>query len=206
MVKPAIDLLVDSLGASIFRAVIEEIDWEAINDDNDPNHFNWNYYNKVFSNTRFQGVWNTLRYLNQKGITDRLIISIMGGAPAAEPLAAPDEQKSWMGGTDYSVNPAMEDELVESIAALLYYARNTAGIQFSLVSPMNETDIISMTKNAEHPDGIVEGPNIPDAAQFARIVKKLGKKLDEIDMGDIRFVAPDAGGEQFICCLSGRND
>ena len=67
--KPAIDLLVDSLGASIFRAVIEEIDWEKVNDDNDPNHFNWKYYNKVFSNSRFQGVWNTLRYLNKKGIT-----------------------------------------------------------------------------------------------------------------------------------------
>ncbi len=202
VLKPAIDLLVDSLGASIFRAVIEEIDWEAINDDNDPNNFNWNYYNKVFSDTRFQGVWNTLRYLNQKGITDKLIISIMGGAPAAEPLAAPDGQKSWMGGTDYSVNPAKEDELVESLAALLYYARNTAGIQFSLVSPMNETDIISMTKSADHPDGIVEGPNIPDAVQFARIIKKLGKKLDEIDMSDIRFVAPDAGGDQlFASCL-----
>ena len=36
VVQPAIDLLVDSLGATIFRAVIEEIDWEAVNDDNDP--------------------------------------------------------------------------------------------------------------------------------------------------------------------------
>lgn len=202
VVKPAVDLLIDSLGATIFRAVIEEIDWEAVNDNNDPDKFNWDYYNKVFSNTRFQGVWNTLRYLNKKGITDGLIISVMGGAPAAAPLAEPDKQKSWMGGIDYTINPAMEDELVESIAALLYYARNTARIQFSLVSPMNETDIISSTKSAEHPDGIVEGPNIPDAVQFARIVKKLGKKLDEIDMGDIRFVAPDAGGDHlFAACL-----
>ena len=38
-----------------FRAVIEEIDWEAVNDDNDPDHFNWDYYNKVFSNARFTG-------------------------------------------------------------------------------------------------------------------------------------------------------
>jgi len=202
LVKPAIDLLVDSLGATIFRAVIEEIDWEALNDNDDPDTFNWNYYNQVFSGTRFQGVWNTLRYLNQKGITDGLIISIMGGPPAAEPLTAPDKQKSWMGGTDYSIHREMEDELVESIAAMLYYARNTAGIQFSLVSPMNETDIISLTISAEHPDGIVEGPKISDAAQYARIVKKLGKKLDEIDMGDIHFVIPDAGGEHFFtACL-----
>ncbi len=202
VVKPAIDMLVDSLGATIFRAVIEEMDWELVNDDTDPNNFNWNYYNKIFSSTRFEGVWNTLRYLNQKGITDGLIISLMGGPPSADPLAAPNAKKSWMGDTDYSIRPAMEDEFVETIAALLYYARHTANVQFSLVSPMNETDIISTTKNAEHPDGIVEGPNIPNAVQFARIVKKLAEKLDTIGMGDLRFIVPDAGGDQlFVECL-----
>lgn len=203
VVKPAIDLLIDSLGATIFRAVIEEMDWEPVNDDNDPNHFNWTYYNKVFSDAKFKGVWNTLQYLNQKGITDGLIISLMGGPPAAEPLAAQDKQKSWMGDTDYTVSPSMEDEFVESIAALLYYARHKAKIQFMLVSPMNETDIISITKSAEHPLGIVEGPNMNDAVQFTRVVKKLALKLDAIGMSDIRFVTPDAGGDQvlFASCL-----
>ena len=93
VVQPAIDLLVDSLGATIFRAVIEEIDWEEVNDDNDPGHFNWDYYNKIFSNVRFSGVWNTLRYLNHKGITDGLVISFMGAAPAAPPLEEPDPIK-----------------------------------------------------------------------------------------------------------------
>jgi O-glycosyl hydrolase len=133
VVQPAIDLLVDSLGATIYRAVIEEIDWEAVNDDNDPNHFNWDYYNSVFTNARFQGVWNTLRYLNHKGITNGLIISLMGSPPASPPLAVPDPQKSWMGGTDHTIATTMEDELVESIAALLYYMRYTAKVQFTLV-------------------------------------------------------------------------
>ena len=193
VVKPAIDMLVDSLGATIFRAVIEDMDWEAVNDDDDPNHFNWNYYNKVFSNRKFEGIWNTLQYLNRKGISDNLIISLMGAPPAAEPMAPKDKQKSWMGNTDYSIAPEMEDEFVESIAALLYYARHTAKIQFNLVSPLNETDIISRTKSAEHPDGILEGPNIPNAVQLTRIVKKLGEKLDEIGMEDIRFIVPDPG-------------
>ena len=96
----------------------------------------------------------------------------------------------------------MEDELVESIAALLYYMRHTARIQFSLVSPMNETDIMAMTKSAEHPEGIVEGPNIPDAIQYVRVIRELAEKLDAIGMGDIRFVAPDAGsGRLFGDCL-----
>jgi O-glycosyl hydrolase len=202
IVQPAIDMLIDSLGATIFRAVIEEMDWETVNDDNDPNNFNWDYYNEIFSDKKFQGVWRTLRYLNEKGITDGLILSLMGGPPAASPLAEKDSQKSWMGGTDYTISPEMEDEFVESIAALLFYARNTAKIQFTLVSPMNETDIISLTKNADHPDGIVEGPDISDAVQFTRIVKKLAEKLDVIGMKDIRFVAPDAGGDKlFASCL-----
>jgi O-glycosyl hydrolase len=200
--QPAIDMLIDSLGVTIFRAIIEEMDWETVNDDKDPNNFNWNFYNKVFSNKRFQGVWNTLRYLNKKGITDKLIISFMGGPPSEAPLVEKDSQKSWMGDTDYSISPSMENEFVESIAALLYYARNTAKIQFTLVSPLNETDIVSSTRSADHPEGIVEGPNIPDAGQLVRIIEKLARKLDAIGMGDIRFVAPDAAGDQlFASCF-----
>jgi O-glycosyl hydrolase len=195
VVQPALDLLVDSLGATIYRAVIEEIDWEEVNDDNDPNHFNWDYYNKVFSDTRFIGVWNTLRYLNQKGITDGLVISFMGAGPSAAPLTEADPKRSWMGGIDYSIKETMEDELVESQAAFLYYMRNTEKIQFSLVSPMNETDIVGLTVSAEHPLGLVEGPNVPDAVRYVRIVGKLAKKLDDIGMSDVKFVAPDAGGE-----------
>jgi O-glycosyl hydrolase len=203
VVQPAIDLLVDSLGATIFRAVIEEIDWEEVNDDNNPDHFNWDYYNKIFSDIRFRGVWNTLRYLNQKGITDGLLISFMGAAPAAPPLAKPDPERSWMGGTEYSIKENMEDELVESQAAFLYYMRNTEKIQFSLVSPMNETDIVAGTISAEHPEGLVEGPNISDAVQYVRIVRKLAKKLDIIGMSDIKFVAPDAAGERlFVAVLN----
>jgi O-glycosyl hydrolase len=201
VVQPAIDLLVDSLGATIFRAVIEEIDWEEVNDDNDPDHFNWDYYNKVFSDVRFSGVWNTLRYLNHKGITDGLFISFMGAAPAAPPLEKPDPKRSWMGGIDYSIKETMEDELVETQAAFLYYLRNTEKIQFSLVSPMNETDIVGGTISAEHPLGLVEGPNISDAVQYVRIVRKLAKKLDKIGMSDIRFVAPDAGGEHLFFAI-----
>lgn len=202
VVQPAIDKLIDSLGVTIFRAVIEETDWEETNDDNDPGSFNWNYYNSVFSNAKFQGVWNTLRYLNQRGITNGLIISFMGAPPAAMPMAAKDPEKSWMGGIDYTISPAMEEEFVESIAALLYYARNIAKVQFTLVSPMNETEQVSDAKSADQPEGVVEGPNMPDAVQFVRVIKKLAKKLDTLGMSDIRFVAPDAAGDRlFSSCL-----
>jgi len=198
IVQPAIDLLIDSLGASVFRVVIEEIDWEAVNDDNDPDHFNWDYYNKIFSGIRFKGIWNTLHYLNKRGVTDRMCISFMGAPPSAPPLSKPDQHLSWMGDKPYSIRENMEEELAETEAAFLYYMRNTEKISFSLVSPMNETDIISMTRNAEHPDGIAEGPDVPDAAQWVRIMHKLALKLDKIGMNNIRFVAPDAGGEKLF--------
>jgi O-glycosyl hydrolase len=202
IVKPAIDMLIDSLGATIFRVVIEEMDWETVNDDNDPENFNMSYYNRVFSSARFRGVWNTLHYLNQRGVTDRLIISFMGGPPAAEPLAKPDPVKSWMGNTNFSIDNSMEDEFVETITALLFYARNVEEINFSLVSPMNETDIISATKGPDHPDGIVEGPDMPDAVQFVRVVRKLAEKLDRIGMGDVCLIAPDAAGDKlFNACF-----
>jgi O-glycosyl hydrolase len=196
--QPAIDLLIDSLGAAIFRIVVEEIDWEAVNDDNDPDHFNWEYYNSVFSGTKFKGIWNTLHYLNKRGIKDGLCISFMGAPPSAPPLEKPDQKQSWMGDTPYSIRENMEEEFAESEAAFLYYMRNVEKISFSLVSPMNETDIISMTRNAEHPVGLVEGPDVPDAAQWVRIMHKLAMKLDKNGMSDIRFVAPDAGGDKLF--------
>ena len=200
IVQPAIDLLIDSLGATIFRVVIEETDWEAVNDDNDPGNFNWTWYNSVFSNARFRSVWNTLNYLNRRGIEDGLIISFMGGPPAAGPLDEPDPGKSWMGDINYTVSPGMEDEFVESVAALLYYARHTAGIRFSNVSPMNETDI-SGVKSDKHPNGLVEGVNMPDPVQFVRVIKKLALKLDAIGMSDIRFVTPDAAGDRLFSAI-----
>lgn len=198
IVKPAIDLLCDELHATIFRAVIEEIDWETTNDNNDPNTFNWSYYDSIFTTNKFQGVWNTLSYLNQKGITNNLVISLMGAPPASKPLAKPESKDSWMGDTTHIILPEMEDEFVETIAALLYYARNNAKIQFTLVSPINETDIIGSSKSKDHPNGIVEGPNIPDAIQFNRILHKLARKLDGIGMSDIRFVVPDSGGDRLF--------
>lgn len=195
---PPLDMLIDSLGATIFRVVIEEIDWEAVNDDNDPDHFNWDYYNSVFSGKKFRCIFDALRYLNSRGITKNLMISFMGAGPSPAPLEGKDPLKSWMGGTGYSINPDKEDELAESITAFLFYLRNTAKVSFCLVSPMNETDVISWSKNAEHPDGIVEGPDIPDPVQYVRIVGKLARKLDSVGMDDIRFVVPDAAGEKLF--------
>jgi O-glycosyl hydrolase len=163
--RPALDRLVDEGGSTIWRVVIEMADWEATNDDSNPNNFNWTYYNSIYSSARFEKLWATLGYLNQKGVTNLLMLNFMGRGP------------TWMGGAD--LPSAMEDEWVETVASVAWYARNNRNIQFGLFAPNNEPDW----------DGI-EGIRM-DRTQHARVMRKLAQKLDAIGLGDLRLVGPD---------------
>ena len=133
--QPALDLLVDQLGAATYRVVFDMEDWETTNDDGSASTTNWTAYNAIYSSAKFQHLWGTLRYLNQKGISSGILLSFMGQVP------------TWMGGAH--ILTSMEDEWVEMVASLLYYAKNTAGVQFDMVDPLNEPDW----------DGF-EGPNV----------------------------------------------
>ncbi len=164
--RPALDKLVDDLGATIYRVILDEMDWEGVNDNADPNNFNWTYYNAIYGGPKFQELWGTMRYLNSKGIESGLMLNFMGKGP------------DWMGAGS-TISVSMEDEFVETIASAVYYARNTAGVRFTLLAPMNEPDW----------DGI-EGPLV-DPAQYTRILAKLAARLDAIGLSDIRFVGPD---------------
>jgi O-glycosyl hydrolase len=163
--RPALDLLIDQLGATIFRVVVDNADWEAINDDADPDTFEWTAYNSVYASPKFEALWSTMAYLNHKGITQHLILTVMG--PVAK----------WMGGSH--IAPAAEDEWVEMISSLVSYARTTRNLQFGLLAPMNEPDW----------DGI-EGPRV-DQWQYVRLMQKLAQKLDGLGLSSIRLVGPD---------------
>jgi O-glycosyl hydrolase len=163
--KAAIDLLADQMGQTLWRVVFDMEDWESTNDNSDPSTPNWTYYNSLYSNAKFQNLWGTLRYLNQKGFNKTIALSFMGRVPG------------WMGTT--TINTSQEDEAVEMIATLLYYARNTENVQFSMLDPFNESDW----------DGI-EGPQLP-AQQYVRLLHKLSVKLDAMGLSDIRFIGPN---------------
>ena len=78
--KPMIDMLIDDLGATIFRLDPYGLtNWEAVNDNDDPNTMNWEYYNDRYSTPIFEATWNGLRYLNSRGI--RPVIALMGPVP-----------------------------------------------------------------------------------------------------------------------------
>jgi hypothetical protein len=63
-VKEVIDSLITGMRCTSFRLMFDDCDWEVVNDNNDPNSYNWVYYDSVYSAPRFTCVWNTIQYLN----------------------------------------------------------------------------------------------------------------------------------------------
>lgn len=166
--KPAIDLLLDSMHANIWRVVVETVyNWEDKNDNNDPSSFNWKYYNELYETPKFQKAWDMIGYLNSKGVTDNLMIDFMGPVPL------------WMGGK--IVKERYEDEYIEMLVSFFSYARKVKHLQIGLISIMNEPDIEN------------EGPTV-DAKQYSRLLKKFMDRMQSIGLGDIKYVAPDVAG------------
>lgn len=166
--QPALDLLLDSMHATIWRVIVETVEnWETVNDNNDPFSFNWDYYNKLYETPKFQKAWDMIQYLNRRGITDKVMINFMGFAP------------KWMGIK--VINPEYEDEYVEMIVSFFHYALKTRHVQFGLIAPTNESD--------HH--NYAEGPHL-SGKQHARIIRKLIDRMEALGiMGNIRIVAPD---------------
>src|SRR3978361_1198478 len=76
--EPALNLLLDSMQATIWRVIVETVEkWEDVNDNNDPFTFNWDYYNKLYETPKFQKAFEMIGYLNKHGITDKLMINFM---------------------------------------------------------------------------------------------------------------------------------
>ena len=173
--------LVDQAGMTLFRVIYETADWERANDNADANTFDWTYYNSIYSSAEFTKLWEMMAYLNQRGITNGAFFNFMGWGP------------SWMmqsDATSGSLKPGMEAEWAEMITSLLVYARNTRGLQFNLVAPDNEPDLIA------YPEGI----HIPTATQYASALHKLALRLDSAGMGDVGLVGPDLsiGGTTYL--------
>ncbi|MBX2921648.1 MAG: CehA/McbA family metallohydrolase [Chitinophagaceae bacterium] len=166
--KPAIDLLVDSMQAKIFRIIVETPkEWEDVNDNSDPFVYNWKYYDSLYATPKFTSAWNTIAYLNKKGISHNIMINLMGYLPA------------WMGGE--TVAPEQEDEFVEMFVSFLHYARFKRHLKFGMVAPFNEPDIQK------------EGPRLNEF-RYASLMRKIITRIKQSGMNDIRFIGPDAAG------------
>jgi O-glycosyl hydrolase len=178
---PALDQLV-AMGMTNARVVLDN-NWETTDSNPDPTVIDWTYYNALYSNSDFTSLWNTIAYLNQKGLKGEAItLSAMGRVPP------------WMGLTQ--INTAFEDHWVRMVASMVYYARVTKGLNFMLLDPMNEPDW----------NGI-EGPQV-GSTQYVRLLNKLAKRLDALGLTDIRFLGPNtasvgSGVNDYIPALLG---
>ena len=168
-VKKVIDSLVKGLGATSFRLMFDDCDWEQVNDNNDPDLYNWKYYDSIYSAPRFTCVWNTIEYLNHLGISD-ITLSPDGASPA------------WMGITQ--LKAGMEAEYAETISSMVYYGlrRRTPAIHFVMISPINET-------TCGGGEGVLTTPE-----QFGKIYSDVARHLIRDKLTTLTIIGPDDCG------------
>lgn len=183
--KPMFDMLIEDLGATIFRVVpyLVYSNWEEVNDNDDPNVMNWEYYNDRYSTPIFEAAWAALRYLNSRRI--RPVIALMGPAPdwMVDDKAPPPQHKVCKGGAEASkpshLNPAMYDEFAEEVVSMVVYARTKARIDFEYFSPFNETDCYP-----------AEGPRI-DPNEAPKVLDSIARRLKKEGLGDVKLTVAD---------------
>ncbi len=182
--KPMIDMLIDDLGATIFRLdPYGLINWEVVNDNDDPNVMNWEYYDDRYSIPTFEASWAAARYLNGRGI--RPFLTLSGTAPAwmLDDKIGPPQHKTCHDNKPLArpahLNPAMYGEFAETVVSLLVYARSKARIDFEYFSPLNETDC--------YPD---EGPRI-DPEEMPKVLDAIASRMRKEGLGDVKLVVAD---------------
>jgi O-glycosyl hydrolase len=165
--KPVIDKYLAENGASIWRVILDEEDWETTNDNSDPNVYDTAAYTKMFTSPKFEDLWSTIAYLNSKGVNDLLEISFMGQSP------------DWMGG--FHLNGNSQDEFAETMTAAVQYAYKTRGLKFGLFSPNNEPQSPSF----------VEGTDMSDSVA-ASVYAKIATKMDADGLTSVKLVGPES--------------
>ena len=184
--KEMFSLLIDDLGATIFRVVPYFVysDWETVNDNDDPNVMNWEYYNNRYSSPVFEASWTALRYLNSRGV--RPVIALMGPAPAwmlddkaSRPRHAVCGNPDQYNGTLTHLNPAMYEEFAEEVVSMAVYARAKAHVEFRDFSPFNETDCYP-----------TEGPRV-DPGEASRLLEVIARRMRKEGLGDVRLTVAD---------------
>jgi hypothetical protein len=167
--KPAIDILADDLGATLFRFdCVGQANWLDPAKRQANRKWTNSYLDSVYRSGVFSDAWQTFRYLNQKGIEPFFNVSgrICPG----------------LGKVDDPNRLADFDGYAEMVTSMLTWAREKEGLKFSLFAPFNETDL-----------GFPEGPKI-DEMEMLIATKAIIAKLDANGLSDIKLIAIDDAG------------
>jgi O-glycosyl hydrolase len=165
------DIAFKKLGTTHVRMVTEFERWEPVNDDDDPEHFNWSYYQSRFDGADIpsrlvQGDFNMMHKV-AKEFRDHLILGIW-------------DVPNWMvvdsTQNDYRNLPYRKHrEFAESVAAYLLWARDQRGIKIGGIVIANEPD----GHNVKH-----------SPAELCDLIKTVGAKFTREGIRT-KIIAPD---------------
>lgn len=167
--KPALDLLVDDLGCTLFRfdptGLAEWLDPAKRQPDG---QFPPDYLKEVYTSKVFRDAWATFRALNAKGI--KPFLNASGRIPQG--LGRKDDPKRL---NDF-------DGYAEMVATMVQWAREEEHLEFTMLAPFNETDL-----------GFPEGPKI-EQQDIVPAVEAIIKHLDAHGLTDVRLILMDDAG------------
>jgi O-glycosyl hydrolase len=176
------DMLIDDLGVSMFRVVayLVRSDWEEVNDNDDPQSANQDYFDARYSSPIFEASWKGMRWLNSRGI--RPVLALMGPAPdwMLERESPPPKHKVCSPESRIGrIKPSMYDEFAETVVTMAAWARRNGHIEFDYFSPVNETDC--------YPN---EGPRV-DPDQMPALLHAIAKRMEKEGLGNVMLVVPE---------------
>src|SRR5436190_11522363 len=180
--RPVIDMLIDDLGATIFRLDPYGLtNWEAVNDNDDPNTMNWEYYNDRYSMPPFEASWAAARYLNSRGIRPYLTLSGVPLEWMMDTKGPPTHKvcREQPSGKPDHLKASMYDEFAETVVSLAVYARTRARIDYEYFGPVNETDC--------YPP---EGPRI-DPDEMPKVLGVIARRMRKEGLADVKLVVAE---------------
>ena len=165
--SPVMDLLVKDLGATLFRLdCYGRANWVDPKNMYDGSVLTQKHYNEIYESDDFQNALGMSLYLNKCGIEPYITVS--GIAPR------------WMCGQDGKTleHYGQYADMIVNYASWL----KKNGVQFSLLGPLNETDL-----------GPPEGPLLPPE-QYAAACEVIVETLDKYGLTDVNLVVAEQAG------------
>jgi O-glycosyl hydrolase len=165
--QPAMKLLVDDLGATIYRLdAYGKSNWIDPANEFDASILTQKTYDRVYQGRDFQNAVAMGKYLNGRGIEPYITLS--GIVPR------------WMCAGD---GKTLKDyaSFAEMCSSYLVWLRKQ-GVKFRLFGPLNET-------NLGPPEGPLVGPK-----EFPAVLAEVLKSLDKNGLSDVKLVVAEHGG------------
>jgi O-glycosyl hydrolase len=164
-IEPIIEMLIDDLGATIFRQdVYGRSDWVDPSSRFNSSVLSEENLARIYASPEFIAGAGMGKYLNSRGINPYMTVS--GIIP------------KWMCAKDGATLTDYKS-FARMIGSFALWARKKAGIKYSLLGPMNETDI-----------GPPEGPKA-DPKTYVKACEALVTELDRLGLKDLKLVVAE---------------